>query len=72
MPLCARQVKVVAELDRRGLAASRREAENRLAEATAWLPHTTRAALTGLRKRGATLTSDKADGVTRYRLPVAR
>jgi hypothetical protein len=43
-----------------------------LAEATAWLPHTTRAALTGLRKRGATLTSDKAGGVTRYRLPVAR
>jgi hypothetical protein len=43
-----------------------------LAQATAWLPHTTRAALTGLRKRGATLTSDKAGGVTRYRIPVAR
>ena len=43
-----------------------------LAQATAWLPHTTRAALTGLRKRGATLTSDKAGGVTHYRLQVAR
>lgn len=43
-----------------------------LANATGWLPHTTRAALTGLRKRGAELVSAKADGVTRYRLPVAR
>jgi DNA-binding MarR family transcriptional regulator len=43
-----------------------------LAEATGWLPHTTRAALTGLRKRGAELTSAKTDGVTRYRMAVAR
>lgn len=31
----------------------------RLVEVTGWLPHTTRAALTGLRKRGYALTSEK-------------
>ena len=34
--------------------------------ATNWLPHTTRAALTGLRKRGHAITHDRSDGVTRY------
>jgi DNA-binding MarR family transcriptional regulator len=33
-----------------------------LIEATSWLPHTTRAALTGLRKRGYVLTLDRSDG----------
>ena len=37
-----------------------------IAAATNWLPHTTRAALTGLRKRGHTIIRDKVDGVTRY------
>ena len=37
-----------------------------LVAATGWLPHSTRAALTGLRKRGHALTKNKADGVTRY------
>ncbi len=32
-----------------------------LVTATGWLPHTTRAALTGLRKRGYALTSDRSD-----------
>ena len=32
-----------------------------LVAATGWLPHTTRAALTGLRKRGYALTSDRTD-----------
>ena len=36
--------------------------------ATDWLPHTTRAALTGLKKKGHQLTSDKTDGVRRYRI----
>ena len=36
--------------------------------ATNWLPHTTRAALTGLRKRGHAITRDRSDGVTRYML----
>lgn len=35
--------------------------------ATSWQPHTTRAALTGLKKRGFEITSTKVDGVSRYR-----
>jgi hypothetical protein len=34
--------------------------------ATGWLPHTTRAALTGLKKKGHIVTSTKADGVRTY------
>ena len=36
--------------------------------ATDWLPHTTRAALSGLKKKGHQLTSDKTDDVRRYRI----
>lgn len=36
--------------------------------ATGWLAHTARAALTGLKKQGHALTSDKNDGVRRYRI----
>lgn len=36
-------------------------------KATDWLAHTTRAALTGLKKRGHALTKDKCEGVTCYR-----
>lgn len=39
-----------------------------LVTATGWLPHTMRAALTGLRKKGHPLTSEKVDGVRRYRI----
>jgi hypothetical protein len=40
-----------------------------LVAATGWLPHTTRAALTGLRKKGFALDSDKpADGPRVYRI----
>ena len=39
-----------------------------MVSATDWLPHTTRAALTGLKKKGHQLTSEKADGVRRYRI----
>ena len=35
--------------------------------ATGWLPHTTRAALTGLKKKGYLISSDKVDGVRTYR-----
>jgi hypothetical protein len=35
--------------------------------AMGWLPHTTRAALTGLRKSGYAVDSDKVDGVRTYR-----
>lgn len=34
---------------------------------TGWLPHTTRAALTGLKKKGFVISSDKIDGVRTYR-----
>ncbi|MFL6726022.1 MAG: DUF3489 domain-containing protein [Sphingomicrobium sp.] len=34
---------------------------------TGWLPHTTRAALTGLKKKGYALSSDKVEGVRTYR-----
>jgi hypothetical protein len=37
-----------------------------LVAATGWLPHTTRAALTGLRKKGHAIAKTKADGVTTY------
>lgn len=35
--------------------------------ATGWLPHTTRAALTGLKKKGYVISSDKVAGVRTYR-----
>jgi len=42
-----------------------------LVEATGWLPHTTRAALTGLRRRGYEILRDKGDsGRTTYRIEV--
>ena len=42
-----------------------------LMAATGWLPHTTRAALTGLRKRGYALTRDAAEGGSVYRIAQA-
>ena len=39
-----------------------------MVEATGWLPHSTRAALTGLKKKGHTLTKDKRDDGTCYRI----
>ena len=42
---------------------------DQLVEATGWLPHTTRAALTGLKKKGHAVTSDRAEGEARvYRV----
>ena len=35
--------------------------------ATGWLPHTARAAPTGLKKKGYELSSDKVEGVRTYR-----
>lgn len=37
-------------------------------EATGWLPHSTRAALTGLRKKGYQLTKASRDGITVYHI----
>lgn len=43
-----------------------------LADATGWLPHTTRAALSGLRKKGHMLTRGKQEaGITCYRIVAA-
>ena len=42
-----------------------------LITATGWLPHTTRAALTGLRKRGHTFVRYSRDGATCYRIDAA-
>ena len=39
-----------------------------MVEATGWLPHTTRAALTGLKKKGHTIAKDKRGEVTCYHL----
>ena len=41
-----------------------------LVEATGWQPHTTRAVLTGLRKRGHAIERRKRDDVTCYHLPL--
>jgi len=40
---------------------------DQMVAATGWLPHTTRAALTGLRQKGYAIDSDKIDGVPTYR-----
>lgn len=42
-----------------------------LTEATGWLPHTTRAAITGVRKAGHRVITSKVEGVTRYRIEAA-
>lgn len=42
-----------------------------LMEATGWLPHTTRAALTGIRKKGVQLEKSKRDDATCYRAVAA-
>lgn len=39
-----------------------------LMAAAGWLPHTTRAALTGLRKRGFEIDREVGEGVSRYRI----
>jgi hypothetical protein len=39
-----------------------------IVDATGWLAHTSRAALTGLKKKGYLLEKDKTEGVTRYRI----
>ena len=47
----------------------KRKSGDEMVKATGWLPHTTRAALTGLRKKGYGLAKDKnASGKTVYRI----
>lgn len=40
--------------------------------ATGWLPHTARAALTGLKKKGHTIERTKTDSVSRYSVKKAQ
>ncbi|WP_245228770.1 DUF3489 domain-containing protein [Pontixanthobacter sp. CEM42] len=44
---------------------------DQMVEATGWLPHTTRAALTGLKKKGHVISSEKMDGVRTYHVAVS-
>jgi hypothetical protein len=44
-----------------------------MTKATEWQQHSVRGALAGaMKKRGHTITSDKADGTRRYRIEVAQ
>jgi DNA-binding IclR family transcriptional regulator len=57
-----KQAQLVEMLEREGGASL-----DEIVAATSWLPHSARAMLTGLKKRGYTIDSDKVDGVRRYR-----
>ena len=64
----SKQALVISLLERKSGATL-----DEMVEATGWLPHTTRAALTGLRQKGFEIAKAKnADGKTVYSLPVAR
>lgn len=41
---------------------------SQIADATGWLPHSARAALTGLRNKGHSITRTSMDGTTTYRI----
>ena len=58
----ASKIGMVADLLRRNCGATLAE----LVAATGWLPHTTRAALTGLRKKGHGIERGTRAGITTY------
>lgn len=58
------KIRQVIELLRRDLGATLEE----LTSATGWQPHSTRAALTGLRKKGCVIEKSKREDATCYRL----
>jgi hypothetical protein len=66
-PRATSKIAGVIVLLKRGEGATLEE----LIQATGWLPHTTRAALTGLRKKGHILAKDKRGEVTCYRIAEA-
>ena len=41
---------------------------DQMVKTTGWQPHTTRAAMTGLRKKGYTIERETIDGTSRYRI----
>ena len=63
-PHAATKASIVVDLMRRPEGATLTE----LIHATSWLPHTTRAALTGLRKKGHVIDKSKRDDATCYRI----
>jgi hypothetical protein len=63
-PSAPSKIGIVIALLRRDEGATLAE----LAAATQWLPHTTRAALTGLRKKGHAIGKSKREGATCYHL----
>ena len=68
-PVMTKRERVVALLRREGGATL-----DQVVRDTGWLPHTTRAVFSGLRKKGFTLDRSRVDGVTRYAItaePVA-
>lgn len=66
LPRQSKTTTIIALLQRNGGATI---AE--LIEATGWLPHTTRAALTGLKKKGHAIERNKRGEVTCYRIVAA-
>lgn len=63
-PRTTTKSELVLSLLRRGEGATLAE----LIEATGWLPHTTRAALTGVRKKGHAIEKSKRGEETCYRI----
>lgn len=63
----SKTARVIALLRREGGATL-----DELVAETGWQAHTTRAALTGLRKKGHAISNDKVDGVRRYRVAAAQ
>lgn len=66
-PPAATKISMVLDLLRRVEGASLDE----MVQATRWLPHTTRAALTGLKKKGHVINKVKVNDVTRYAIATA-
>ena len=65
MPAKPTKIETILKLLRRSNGAG----ITQLQKATGWKPHSVRAALTGLRKKGHNIERDKdAKGVTRYRV----
>lgn len=58
-----KRAQLIALLHRKGGASL-----DEMVTAMNWLPHTTRAAMTGLRKVRMTIESDKIDNIRRYRI----
>jgi len=63
-PTPTTKIAVVVALLKRPDGATRAE----MIKATGWLPHTTRAVLTGLRRKGHVIERGKRDGVTIWRI----